>query len=270
MTTSVFDFNDYKAFVRAFVQALPHGGRGQYRRMARAMRVHTTLLSHVFRGVKQLTPEQACALASFLELPALDSDYLLALVEHSRAGTQGLAQAVERRLSALRERHQQIEHRVPGARTLSATERATFYSHWYYSGVRLAAALPGMADADGIAQRLDLPVPLVRAALAFLLEAGLLAPEETGGYRLSAKRTHLGPSSPFAAAHHRNWRLEAIRRHSSMSARDFAFTSPITLSHADAAKIRALLVDAVARVAAIVEPSSCECLAMLNIDWLEL
>jgi len=270
MSKSVFDFDDYKVFVRDVIVQRPHRGRGQYRLMAKHMRVHSTLLSHVFRGAKDLTEEQACSLAAFLELSDLDADYLLALVARNRAGTTDLKSAIERRMLALRERHQQIEHRVPGARTLSETERATFYSHWYYSGVRLAAALPGMPDAEAIAQRLELPVPLVRSALAFLLEAGLLATDEPGGYRLSAKRTHLGPSSPFAAAHHRNWRLEAIRRHSAMSARDFAFTSPITLSRADATKIRALLVDAVARVAEIVEPSSCECLVMLNIDWLEL
>jgi hypothetical protein len=66
----------------------------------------------------------------------------------------------------------------------------------------------------------------------------------------------------------RSSRVARPRR--SWRARDFAFTSPVTLSRADAGKIRALLVDAVARVAEIVEPSNCECLALLNIDWLEL
>jgi uncharacterized protein (TIGR02147 family) len=269
VSASIFEFDDYKAFVHAFIEALPQRGRGQYRQMARHMRVHTTLLSHVFRGDKELTCEQACSLASFLALPELDADYLLALVERNRAGSSELKSAVGRRLTALRERRQQIEHRVPGARTLSDVERATFYSQWYYSGIRLAASLPGMTDADTLSERLGLPRELVQLALGFLLDAGLLA-READGYRLLSKRTHLGPSSPFAVAHHKNWRLKAISRYDSMSASDFAFTSPIALAREDFAAVRALLVDAVADVARRVEPSSCECLALLNIDWLEL
>jgi len=269
MSKSVFDFDDYKVFVRDVIVQRPHRGRGQYRLMAKHMRVHSTLLSHVFRGAKDLTEEQACSLAAFLELSDLDADYLLALVARNRAGTTDLKSAIERRMLALRERHQQIEHRLPGARTLSVTERATFYSQWYYSGIRLAACLPGMGEPGAIAARLDLPRELVQGVLTFLMEVGLLA-RETGGYRLVAKRTHLGPSSPFAALHHKNWRLRAMSRYESMTARDFAFTSPITLAQADCVRVRELLVDIVAQIARIVEPSECEQLAILNIDWLEL
>lgn len=269
MAKSVFEFDDYKEFVRESVLAMPHRGRGQYRRMAKHMRVHTTLLSHVFRGSKELTPEQACSLASFLELKDLESDCLLALVERNRAGSLELRAAVERRLETLRERHQQIEHRVPGARTLSPEQRATFYSQWFYSAVRLATSLPGATDADAIARRLELPKDLVESALAFLVQSGLLV-QERAGYRLAAKRTHVGPNSPWAATHHRNWRVQAMNRYETMTRRDFAFTSPITLSRTDFTVVRELLIDAVAKVTLLVEPSECEALALLNIDWLEL
>jgi uncharacterized protein (TIGR02147 family) len=269
MAKSIFEFGDYKQFVRESVLAMPHRGRGQYRRMAKHMRVHTTLLSHVFRGSKELTPEQACSLGSFLELKELESDYLLALVERNRAGSAELRIAIERRLERLRERHEQVEHRVPGARALSPEQRATFYSQWYYSAVRLATSLPGMSDADAIAERLDLPKDLVENALAFLVQSGLLV-QEGAGYRLAAKRTHVGPTSPWAATHHRNWRVRAMNRYESMTRRDFAFTSPITLSRRDFTMVRELLVDTVAKVTQVVEPSECEALALLNIDWLEL
>lgn len=265
----IFEYSGYKEFVRDSLLSMPHRGRGQYRRMAEQMRVHTTLLSHVFRGDKELTAEQACAVASFLGLHELESDYLLALVERSRAGSPALKLAIDRRLATLRERHQQLEHRVPGARMLSREERTTFYSQWYYSAVRLTASLPGMKDAQAIAARLGLPREVVQAALTFLLDADLLA-REGEGYRLVAKRTHLGASSPLAATHHRNWRVQAMSRYERMTPRDFAFTAPISLSRADFGLIRELLVDAVGKVTQIVEPSSCESLGILNVDWLEL
>lgn len=269
MTLSVFDFDDYKPFVREFIWELPHRGRGQYRAMAKHMRVHTTLLSHVFRGTKHLTAEQGCALASFLGLAELDTDYLLALIESGRAGTVELKQAIARRLTQLRERRAQLEHRIPGARTLSREERATFYSQWYYSAVRLASSLPGLGDASAIAERLRLPTDLVRDALEFLLASNLIEQSE-GGFELVARRTHLGASSPLAATHHRNWRTIAMNRYERMSSRDFAFTAPVTLSHKDASHVRELLVDAVSRVTEVVGPSRAEALCLLNIDWLEL
>jgi uncharacterized protein (TIGR02147 family) len=269
MAPSVFDFDDYKQFVREFILQQPHRGRGQYRRMAKYMRVHTTLLSHVFRGSKDLTPEQGCALAAYLELAELDSDYLLALIESSRAGTLDLKGAIARRLTQLRERHAQLEHRIPGARSLSREERGTFYSQWYYSAIRLATSLPDMLDAAAIAGRLNLPPGLVGQVLDFLLASNLI--ERNGErFELVSKRTHLSASSPLAASHHRNWRVAAMNRYESMSSRDFAFTSPLTLSRKDAARVRELLIAMVADVAKIVEPSDSETLRVLNIDWLEL
>jgi uncharacterized protein (TIGR02147 family) len=269
MVVSVFDFDDYKPFVREFIKGLPHGGRGQYRAMAKHLRVHTTLLSHVFRGAKELTSEQGCSLASFLGLAELDADYLLALIESNRAGTRELKSAITRRLTQLRERRSQLEHRIPGAHSLSAEQRATFYSHWYYSAVRLASSLPGMGDATAIADRLRLPIDLVRDALEFLLESNLIRKVDDG-FELVAKRTHLGASSPLAAVHHRNWRVVAMNRYERMNSRDFAFTSPVTLSRADAAHVREVLVGAVSAVTKLVEPSPSESLCLLNIDWLEL
>jgi uncharacterized protein (TIGR02147 family) len=269
VAVSIFDYQDYREFVRELLAGMPRGGHGQYRRMAKHMRVHTTLLSHVFRGNKDLTPEQACGLASFLKLPELDADYLLALVDRNRAGSAELKLATERRLATLRELHQQVEHRMPGARTLSREDRATFYSQWYYSAVRLASSLPGMNDAEAIGERLGLPRDLVQATLDFLLGVGLIA-REGKGFRLAAKRTHLGASSPLVAAHHRNWRAQVMSRYEGMTRKDFAFTAPLTLSRADFQRVRELLVETVASVSRIVEPSESEVLGVFNLDWLEL
>jgi uncharacterized protein (TIGR02147 family) len=269
MRPSIFDYADYREFVRELLEQMPRRGHGQYRRMAKHMRVHTTLLSHVFRGKKDLTPEQACGLATFLKLPELEADYLLALVDRNRAGSAELKLAIERRLATLRERYQEVEHRMPGARTLSREDRATFYSHWYYSAVRLTSSLPGMNDAETIGQRLKLPRELVQSTLDFLLDVGLIA-REGKGFRLVAKRTHLGANSPLVAAHHRNWRAQVMGRYEAMTRRDFAFTAPLTLSRADFLRVRELLVETVAAVSRIVEPSEGELLGIFNLDWLEL
>jgi uncharacterized protein (TIGR02147 family) len=265
---SIFNFSDYKEFVREWIRARPLQGRGQYKAMAKRLRVHTSLLSHIFRGAKNLGPEQACHLAAFLGLNELETDYLLALVDRARAGTTVLQEAIQRRIEELRERHQRIESRVPGARRLTLHEQGTFYSQWYYSAVRLTASLQDISDAKSIADRLRLPVPVVERCLSFLVAARLLI-AKNGRYELGTKRTHLGADSPLAAAHHRNWRVRAMAMYEQMSPSDFAFSAPMALSRRDFLRIRELLVECIAEVTAIVDPSDCETAAVLNIDLLQ-
>jgi hypothetical protein len=126
-----------------------------------------------------------------------------------------------------------------------------------------------MVDQAAIAERLRLPAHLVQDALEFLLASNLIK-HSAAGYELVARRTHLGASSPLAAAHHRNWRTVAMSRYERMSPRDFAFTSPVTLSRKDAARVRELLVGVVSGVTEVVGPSPAEALCVLNIDWLEV
>lgn len=247
---------------------MERNGRGQYRAMAKHMRVHSSLLSHVFRGPKDLTLEQACSLAEFLHLEELEADYLLAMVDLARSGTTSLKASVERRMKMLRDRQSQIEHRLPLSKTLTPEQQATFYSQWYYSAVRLSSSLEGNMDATSIAGRLKLPVDLVVRALNFLVSAGLV--ERRGNqYCMEANRTHLGATSMLTANHHRNWRLKAMSMYDNMRAEDFAFTSAMALAKDDFKRLRELFVDCVASASKIIEPSKCETLALLNIDFLE-
>ena len=62
----------------------------------------------------------------------------------------------------------------------------------------------------------------------------------------------------------------AMNRYERMSSRDFAFTSPVTLSRKDAARVRELLVGVVAAVTEVVGPPPGESLRLLNIHWREV
>ncbi len=93
---SIFQYDSYKQFVTEKAK------RGDYQKMAMALRVHATLISQVFRGVRELTPEQASELASYLNLNDAESDYFLCLVELSRAGNQPFRRIVEKRIERLK------------------------------------------------------------------------------------------------------------------------------------------------------------------------
>src|SRR5476649_2027297 len=98
----VFDFIDYKAFLRTRVESMPKHGRGQYQKIASHLNVHSTMISQVFGGDKNLSLEQACSLCEFLGLGDLETEFFVALVSRERAGSKSLKNLIDRRLDQLR------------------------------------------------------------------------------------------------------------------------------------------------------------------------
>lgn len=264
----LFETSDYKAYVREYIRKLPKQGRGEYTRIAAYLRVHTTLVSHIFRGDKDLTPEQACSLSAYLGHSLLEREYFLSLVEWCRAGSASLKDAKRRHIDGLRERARELANRLPQDHTLSDAERAVFYSSWQYSGVRLATSLPGINSLDTIAARLGLPDDVVSRVLTFLVAKQLVVEGESG-YTLGPQRTHVPATSPLSAQHHRNWRLRALDRLDRLSSDELAFTAPMTLARKDRSVVRAELVATIERVHALAAPSPAEELCCLTIDWFD-
>ena len=111
----IFAHDDYKAAIRGFVGSLPKQGRGELGRIARAIRIHPTLISQILNGSKHLTLEQACVLAEYMGLKEADSDYFLGLIEHERAGSDKLKRRIRARLDRLQVAHLEIQNRLPKA-----------------------------------------------------------------------------------------------------------------------------------------------------------
>ena len=65
---TVYEYLDYRLFLRGWIEKVADKQRGQLSRIAEAGRVHKTTLSQVFSGAKDLTPEQGCAIAKHLGL----------------------------------------------------------------------------------------------------------------------------------------------------------------------------------------------------------
>jgi hypothetical protein len=95
----VFDYDDYRQFLADRIASLPGNGRGELSRIAKAIRVHTSLMSHVFKKSKNLSREQALNISLYLGLSDEEAEYLLCLVDIERAGTQSLRGFLVRRKS---------------------------------------------------------------------------------------------------------------------------------------------------------------------------
>lgn len=267
---SVFDYDDYKAFVHAHLEASPKRGRGQFRRMADALGVHSTMMSHVFRGQVDLSAEQAATLADFFALSAVETEYFVALVQLSRAGSVALKKILLKRAGELRAQGRKVSSRIRPEKVLSEKDKALFYSEWFYSAIRLMSAIPGHHDLEIIAGDLGLPKRLVSDVASELLDLGLCRPRPSGGIEHAVNTTHVEADSPLANRHHKNWRMKAMESLHRLGEDELAFTMPVTLSESDIATTRKLLLEFIAKVDQVFEKSPAERLCCLNVDWVRI
>jgi uncharacterized protein (TIGR02147 family) len=263
----VFEFSDYRDFVTKTVRALPKSGRGEYLKIAKHLGIHTSTLSQVLSGVKHFTLDQACALTDYFGLNDLETQYLLHLVELERAGTERLRATLKKQMIRLKEQSRELSSVVPGKRTLTDEEKAIFYSNWFYTGIWALTSIPGHQTADAVAKYFSLPKLLVNRVISFLVSTGLCV-EENGLLRPGTTYVHLESDSPLIGRHHASWRQKAIERHPILSESEIAYSSPMSLSKEDAEKIRKLVIGWVEDVNKIRDPSPCEALYFLNIDWI--
>lgn len=266
---SIFDCDDYRAFLSKRFQEMPHKGYGQISRLARFLGVHTTLVSQILKGQKELTTDQAAAAAKFFTLGELESEYLVLLVQFARAGNPAAKSIYRKQLQRTKSQAKTLSKRVVADAELNEEQRAEFYSDWSYTAIRLSAGIAGMNDVGAIAEFLQLPRNKVKAAVDFLLRSGLCAGTHSK-LQMGPSRTHLSNDSPWARVHHSNWRAKALQSMDDPQLHDLQYTSPVTLSRKDAAKFREELVQLIQRLNSIVAPSPSEELHCVNIDWFQV
>jgi uncharacterized protein (TIGR02147 family) len=269
MMRELFDYDDYRKYLKDFMAALPNHGYGQLAKIARAISLNPSTLTLVLQAQKDFTAEQANDLCEYLEMTELESEYFLNLVALSRAGKSNLQTRLRNQLARIKKRSKELKNRIPPKAELSEEAKAVFYSQWYYSGTRLLTSIEGHNTPEKIAERLGISRVVVKQVLEFLTFTGLCI-EEKGNYQMGPQSTHLGSDSPLIARHHQNWRLRAIEKADRISGEELMFTSPVSVSKTTAPQVRRILVEAVEDCFKIIDPAPCEELACLNIDWFKL
>jgi uncharacterized protein (TIGR02147 family) len=264
---NIYEYSDYKDFVRSWIAELPKAGRGELRRIAVRLGVSTTMVSQVFNGEKHLSLELACELADYLGLNDLETEYFFLLIDYGRAGSYRLQQQFKRRIEVRRQNAKLLTSRLSKDIELSEATKAIFYSSWLFSGVRNLAALEN-SGVDSIASHLKLPRNQVQKVLDFLIREGLVS-QKAGKLTVGARRTLLPADSPLVTKHHQNWRLQAFQKMVFSDSNNLFYTGPMTLSREVAAKIREELPSLIEKINKMVIPSSSEVAHCLNIDWFE-
>lgn len=265
----IFEFNDFREFLKITIKRMPKGGHGQAKLLAEAAGISTAFFSQVLSGKRLLSPEQASLIADKIELSEIQAEYFLLLVEIDRSGNQSLLKRLKRKKENLKKSSQEIAKRFSQVTEVSEEDKPIYYSDWPYIAVQQLTAINDYDSEYKIAERLNLPLKQVKDILSFLLKTGLCV-EQNRRIGIGPARTHLKSSSPWIKQHHLNWRLRAIQNYNLDTENRLHYSSPMTISKSDFEKIRSLLLAAIDEVGKVVDPSPSEELYCLNMDWFKI
>ena len=264
-----FESTDYRKLLLFRVYQYPKKGYGILKKISEHLNVNSTFISQVVSGTKDFNLEQASLLCEFFGYSELETKYFLLLVQKTRAGNESLRKFLKKQIEEVRVESNKLSARLTADTALSDSNKAIFYSKWYYSAVRQMLAIPGHHNPESIAVSLGLPRKVVVQALEFLLKTGLCR-EENSKIVIGPSSTHLGAESPLVKMHHLNWRNKAMDLIDQDHPSKLHYSSPMTLSKKDVQKVRALLLDSIEQVGKTVDNSESEEFYCLNLDWFKV
>jgi len=265
---NVFEFTDYKAYLNNYISSLPKKGRGQAGKLAEHVGISAVIVSQVLKGNRHFSEEQMLEVSGYFGFSSLETDYLMLLVRHQRAGTHSLKQRIMKEVLAMQERSKYITSRLPQKKPLDEGAKAQFYSYWYYSGIRLLTAIEKFHDTKTIADRLNIPAANVQIVVEFLLGQGLIE-QGNGKLQWTEQSTHVAKDSPLVMRHHQNWRAKSARQMENQNSQDLFFTGPMVLSKKTSDNVRKKILKLIEEASHLAKDSDCEQVQCLNIDWFQ-
>lgn len=262
---SIFEFSDYRQFLRLLAVSR---GRGEWSRIASALRVTSTMISQVMRDERNLSPELASELCDYIGFSESEARHFLLLVDFARAGSAGLKRRLKQQIAESQGRAATLATRLKASSVMSGETQARFYSDWIYSGVRNATALAHSQTIEDLAARFAMSRAAMAEIVSFLVENELCA-SSSGVVSVGQQKTHVAADSPHVLSHHRNWRLRSMDRMRLRRESDLFYTGPMSLSAELAAEVRQRIPTFLEDLYKELGPSPSEVVRCLNIDWFE-
>ncbi|WP_413557872.1 TIGR02147 family protein [Bdellovibrio sp. HCB209] len=266
----IWQFSNYRDYLKAFIQYQPNGGRGQASKISSALGIHTTLFSQILNGHRDLTLEQGALFCDFDGMNESEADLFLNMVSLERAGNESLRKRLKKQIEEQKATFSEVRKRIGSVnKKLTTYDQSVFYSSWKYSAIRMLASLEKVPDLNEMAQMLDLTRQRLTEMVDFMLEKGLLV-EEKGRVRIGAAKTHVDAKSQWATRHHTNWRTRNLTRLEVIADHEICFTVPFSCTKEDYKKIREIFLQAIEDASKIVGNSDGEETHVLCMDLFDM
>jgi len=267
---TVFDYEDYKHYLKDWIANQPKGGRGIKSTFAEAARCQTAFISQVLHGKAHLNLDQAQAMSQVMSHSSESFHFFILLIQLKRAGTPKLRDYFSEQIQFIREERLMIKNRIRVKQAFSQEDQATYYSNWLYAAVHIAVTCRALQTIDALAKYFRLPVKKITRTVEFLASVGLIKATNQGSLQIGEARIHLGGDSPFVSKNHSNWRLRALQSLERERTPELHYSSVITVSRADVRRIKDLLIDSVEKTNGLVAASPEEELWCLALDFFEV
>ncbi|MGK5085103.1 TIGR02147 family protein [Bdellovibrionota bacterium FG-1] len=266
---TIFEFQNYKSYIDAWIASRPGGGRGEKSRIAGRAKCQLAYVSQVLKGTAHLSLEQTEALSSLFDHTEDEAEFFILLVQRARAGTQSLEHYFDRKLQKLLNQRLILKNRFTDKKSLNREDQATYYSDWAYCAAHMAVLVPELRTLRTIAENFGISTEKTGHILAFLETVGLVERKE-GGFFPGSVRIHLENDSPLISKHHTNWRLQAMHALERETPSELHYSSVISVAREDLPRIREVLVKAIEQARAIVKDSRDAVIYCYDLDFFGL
>lgn len=265
----IFKYDNYKDLINELLIFQPNKGRGQYKRISEYLNVSSVLISQIFKGNKEISVEQGLKLCDYFNFIDLEKKFFITLINQNRAGTFELKKFYDKELTSIRKQAKLIVNRVKHKNILTEEDKATFYSDWKYSGMRLACDLEEVINISNLSNKFKINEEDIKSILEFLLSRGLVN-SHNGNLEIGPSSTHISKSSPLVKNHHRNWRLKALEALDNLCEDEIMYTAPMCTSKEVFKNLNAKILKLIDEFVKEASEADGEELYYLNIDLREM
>ncbi|HWU44875.1 MAG TPA: TIGR02147 family protein [Bdellovibrio sp.] len=269
MVSSIFEFHNYRKYLSDWIEAARKEKRSNLTQLAKVAQVHTTYLSQVLSGQKDLNLEQASLIADDLQLTSLEKEYFFTLIQLERAGNQNLKRYLQEKKTDLEKQKNNLAKRFEKFKQLSDEEKSQFYSTWIYVAIFVSTDISGGQTLEQVADRFRLSRQEADDILSFLCRTGLCQ-LHNGKYKLGENHIHVSSDSPFVYKHHTNWRIKSLSQMERKNLTNLFFTSPMSVSEQDYKLVREKANLFIQEVVRIAKDSKSEGVVCLNLDFFKV
>lgn len=268
MNISVFNFDNYRSFLKASVKAEKNSW-GLWAKLAKAAQCQPTYLTQSMRGKANLTADHLLGISLYLKLSTEETDFFLLLLELERAGSQQLKKYLLEKIKKIRAERDDLSKRLALPRLEIGEKETLYYSAWYWSALHVMVSIPEYQTAEAMARRLQLPVGLVEEALHHLSRFNIIK-REGRNWKLGTADIHIPKTSPLIGVHHNNWRQRAVLSSTLPQNPGVHYTAVYSLSEADFKHLKEKLNEFVEYTRKVVRPSKEEALVTFACDLFEV
>jgi uncharacterized protein (TIGR02147 family) len=262
---NIFEHKEYKAVLELQIAA-NRNQRGYKSALAEAAGCQLSFFSQALHSHVHLTPDHAAGLAAFWGFDHDERDYFLELVNFARAGSSHLKAILSKRLSEIRERHENLAKRYKKEQTVRPEDQALYYSSWHLSAIHILLTIPEFRSVQQIAKRLGLPPVMIQESLDQMAKMGL-AVKTGSSWHPGQTDIHLARDSVLTSMNHSNWRNRAVLDSYQRESGGMHYTAVHSLTRSDYEKIKEVTLKFLDQTRAVVRPSKEEELACLTLDW---